>query len=105
MQAGAIAPGGFYAGPAAQRMSVEEAALEFQTMLVAQLLKSMREAGKLYGEEDSESGASAEGYREIAERSFAAALARRDAFGLAKLIRKELDAAAPDVEITPTARQ
>ncbi len=69
-------------------MSVEEAAREFEAMLVAQLLKTAREAGKM--SEDDNEAAGSENYREFAEKYLAQAIAATDAFGFSQLMVKDL---------------
>ncbi len=77
----------------ASRVRVEEAAREFEALLLARLLKSAREAG--FGGwlgTDSEDAAAAA--MEMAEEEFARALAAGGGLGLARLIRDGLEATA-----------
>ena len=69
-------------------MSVEEAAREFEAMLVAQLLKTAREAGRM--SEDDNEAAGSESYREFAEKYLTEAIAATDAFGFSRLMVKDL---------------
>lgn len=76
----------------AQRVSAltpQAAAREFEAMLIAQLMKTAREAGALHDSADAMTGA--EGYLEIAERQLAEALAAAGAFGFARMILEELE--------------
>ncbi len=70
-------------------LTVAEAAREFEAMLVAQLLKTAREAGRM-GEDDDEA-AGAESYRELAEKYLAEAIAATGVFGFSRLIIKDLE--------------
>ena len=75
-----------------QGLSVEEAAREFEAMLVAQLLKTAREAGQM--REDDNEAAGSESYREFAEKYLAEAIAATDAFGFSRLMVKDLATAS-----------
>lgn len=68
--------------------SLEQAAREFESLLVAQLLKSAREAGKPLAEESEMTGA--ENYLELAEKFVAQTLAERGTFGFARLMIREI---------------
>ena len=70
-------------------LTVEEAGREFEAMLIAQLLKTAREAGRM-GEDDDEA-AGAESYRELAEKYLAEAIAATGVFGFSRLIIKDLE--------------
>jgi Rod binding domain-containing protein len=69
-------------------MSVQEAAREFETSFIVELLKAARQAGEPLAEESEMTGS--ESYQELAERHLAQDLARRNAFGLAKLLERDL---------------
>jgi len=65
--------------------SIEDAAHQFESLLLASMLKSMREAGSggwLGGGEDQTSAAA----MELAEEQFARALAAQGGLGLAALV-------------------
>lgn len=76
------------AGHSAQRK--EEAAREFEAMMIAQLLKTAREAGKL-GPPSEDEASGSETYLELAEQQFARIMAASGSFGFARLILAELD--------------
>jgi Rod binding domain-containing protein len=85
----------------ASGVRVEEAAREFEALLLARLLKSAREAG--FGGwlgTDSEDAAAAA--MEMAEEEFARALAMGGGLGLARLIREGLEAAETAKRSAPT---
>ncbi|HKW98414.1 MAG TPA: hypothetical protein VJN43_11830 [Bryobacteraceae bacterium] len=67
---------------------IENAAKQFESLLIGQILKSMHEAGSAgwMGTSDS----SADSAMELAEEQFAQAIASRGGLGLAKLITKGL---------------
>jgi len=69
-------------------MSVAEAAREFETAFLVELLKSARKAGQSLAEPSEMTGA--ENYQEFAERHLAQELARQNAFGLARLLERDL---------------
>lgn len=71
-------------------MTSGDAAKEFETMLVAQLLKIAREAGQIEEKQDEMTGA--ESYMEFAEKFVALAIAQSGAFGFADAITAELEA-------------
>jgi Rod binding domain-containing protein len=70
-------------------MTSADAAKEFETMLVAQLLKMAREAGQIEQKQDEMTGA--ESYMEFAEQFVAQAIAQSGAFGFANAINTELE--------------
>ena len=70
------------------RERLEAAAKEFEAMMIQQLLKNAREAGRLYESEDAMTGG--EGYLEIAEQQFARVLAEKGTFGFARLVVKDV---------------
>ena len=74
-----------------RQLSVEEAAQEFEAMLIAQLMKAAREAGKLDDEADSAAGA--ESYLEFAETHLAKAMAEQGVFGFGPMILRSLETA------------
>lgn len=82
--------------PPERRMSVPEAAREFEASFLIELLKAARQAGEALSEPSEMTGA--ESYQEFAERYLAQDLARHNAFGLAQLLERELLRPA-----TPTA--
>ena len=80
-----------------QRVSAltpQAAAREFEAMLIAQLMKTAREAGKLDDSDDAMTGS--EGYLELAERQLAEALAATGTFGFARMILEELEPGPAD---------
>ena len=78
-----------------KRPSVEDAAREFETMLVAQWLKSARDAGSVLAEQSDMTGS--DSYMEMAEKHLAETMAQRGVFGLARMMIKELT--GPDAVI------
>jgi Rod binding domain-containing protein len=79
----------------ANPLKVEEAARQFESLLIGQILKGMHEAGSAgwLGSGDDPSGESA---MELAEEQFAQALAARGGMGLAGLITKGLTGRASE---------
>lgn len=71
-----------------KRPSVEDAAREFETMLIGQWLKSAREAGSVLAEASEMTGS--DSYLDMAEKTLAETMARRGTFGLAKMMLQEL---------------
>jgi Rod binding domain-containing protein len=69
---------------------VREAASQFESLLIAQLLRSAREAGSAGGWLGSGEDASAESGMQLAEEQFARAIAEGGGLGLAKLIAEGL---------------
>jgi Rod binding domain-containing protein len=68
------------------RRDVIEAAGQFESLLIAQLLRSMREAGGSSGWLGSGEDSTSASAMEMAEEHFAAALARQGGLGLAKMV-------------------
>ena len=64
--------------------SPEQAARDFEAMLIAQLLKIAREAGRLDPKDDAATGS--ETYLELAEKHLAEALAAKGGLGFQKLL-------------------
>lgn len=75
--------------PTHHGMTSADAAREFETMLVAQLLKIAREAGQLEEKQDEMTGA--QSYTEFAEKFVAQAIVQTGAFGFAEAITAELE--------------
>jgi Rod binding domain-containing protein len=71
-----------------KRPSVEGAAREFETMLLAQWLKSARDAGSVLAEQSDMAGA--DSYMEMAEKALAETMAGKGTFGLARMMVREL---------------
>ncbi len=69
--------------------SVEDAAQEFEAMLIGLLLKSAREAGGLFAEEDRMTGG--EGYLELAEQQLAKTLADGGLLGFSRLLLQDIN--------------
>ena len=83
---------------------IETAAKQFESLLIAQILRSMHESGSAswLGTGDDQSGESA---MELAEEQFAQALSSRGGLGLSRLIVQGLttqSAAVPDNVTRPT---
>lgn len=67
---------------------IEDAARQFEALLIAQLLKSMREAGSGWlGTDDDSTSSSA---MELAEEQFAQSLAAQGGLGLARIVASGL---------------
>lgn len=75
-------------GPKPSR--VEDAARQFESLLLAQMLKSGREAAADIGGED-ENEAESSTMLEVAEQQFAQMLARQGGIGLARLVQAGLE--------------
>ena len=92
-----------------QGMTAADAALEFETMLLAAWMKTAREAGQLDEKQDEMTGA--ESYLEFAEKLLAGEMAKSNVFGFSKMIASELQpveasaAAAEAAEDTPLDRR
>ncbi len=71
-----------------KRPSVEGAAREFESMLLAQWLKSAREASGVLAEDSDMAGT--DNYMEMAEKVLAQTMADKGTFGLARMMVKEL---------------
>ena len=71
---------------------IEAAAEQFEALLVAHLLKTMREAGE--SDKDREGLSGGETYLEMAEQQLAQALASRGGLGLSRLILQGIRSAA-----------
>ncbi len=76
-----------------KRPSVEDAAREFETMLIAQWLKSARDAGSVLAEQSEMAGA--DSYLEMGEKVLAETMAAKGTFGLAQMMVKELTPPKP----------
>jgi Rod binding domain-containing protein len=81
-------PAAAHAGSAAhaEPTRLREAACQFESLLIAQMLKTMRESGSGWlgtSDEDDQAGATA---TEVAEEQFAQAMARQGGLGLARLV-------------------
>lgn len=68
--------------------SVEDAAQEFEAMLIGLLLKSAREAGSVFADEDKMTGG--EGYLELAEQQLAKTLADSGLLGFSRLLLQDI---------------
>ncbi len=69
--------------------SVEDAAQEFEAMLIGLLLKSAREAGSVFADEDKMTGG--EGYLELAEQQLARTLADSGLLGFSRLLLQDIN--------------
>jgi flagellar protein FlgJ len=67
---------------------IKEAASQFESMLIGQMLRSARESTSDDG--DSGSAASNSTYMEVAEQQFAGALAANGGMGIAKMVVAQL---------------
>ena len=76
--------------PELKRLSIDEAAREFETMLISQWLKSARVASQVLAQGSDMAGA--DSYMEMAEKSLAQTMADRGTFGLARMMLRELSA-------------
>lgn len=74
--------------PNSKPRNAEEAAKQFEALLIAQMLRSTREAAS---DGDSDDDSSAETMFDVAGQQFAQMLASSGGLGLAKLIVKGLD--------------
>jgi Rod binding domain-containing protein len=83
------------APPKSSPDKIENAAKQFESLLIAQILRSMHESGSAswLGTGDDPSGESA---MELAEEQFAQALASRGGLGLSRLIMQGLKARSQD---------
>jgi Rod binding domain-containing protein len=71
---------------------VREAAIQFESLLIAQLLKSVRESSPGWlGDGEDQAGATA---TDLAEEHFAQTLARQGGLGLARIVISGLDSKA-----------
>ena len=74
------------------RKDVVEAANQFESLLIAQMLRCMREAGGSSGWLGSGEDSTSASAMEMAEEHFASALARQGGLGLAKMVAAGLTA-------------
>jgi peptidoglycan hydrolase FlgJ len=71
-----------------KRPTLAAAAREFETMLIAQWLKSARDAGSVLAEQSDMAGS--DSYMEMAEKTLAETMAQKGTLGLAQMMIKEL---------------
>ena len=71
--------------------TLDEAAREFEAMMLIELLKAARKAGEAFGPENEDNGAKS--YQEFADETLAKELAAQDALGFSRLIVRQLDPA------------
>ena len=85
------APGGTSPAGKDDPAKIRDAACQFESLLMAQLMKSMHESDKgwLGDSEDDQAGSTA---TEMAEEQFAQALARQGGLGLAHMVVSGLEA-------------
>jgi len=92
MEVGAVGSLGAPAGSPGKKDTPEkvlDAAQQFEALLLAQMLRTIRESGKGWlGGDDS---ATADTATEFAEQQFAVVLARQGGLGLAQLISRGLE--------------
>ena len=79
--------------------SVEDAAQEFEAMLIGLLLKSAREAGSVFAEEDRMTGG--EGYLELAEQQLARTLADSGLLGFSRLLLQDINQIEQSRNVAP----
>ena len=79
----------FANGSISTQPTAEQAAREFEAMLIGQLIKAARDE---ISAEDENSAAGSDTYREFAEKYLAQALAQSGAFGFARMILRSLEA-------------
>lgn len=91
MQIGMAEAALFSNGPIGAQPTPEQAAREFEAMLIGQLIKTAREADS---SEEVDSSAGADAYREFAEKYLAQALAEGGLLGFARMILRSLESGA-----------
>ncbi len=79
--------------------SVEDAAQEFEAMLIGLLLKSAREAGSVFADEDKMTGG--EGYLELAEQQLAKTLADSGILGFSRLLLQDINQIEQSRNVAP----
>ena len=77
----------FANGSISRQPTPEQAAREFEAMLIGQLMKAAREEGST---EEENSAAGSDTYREFAEKVLAQALAESGSFGFARMILRSV---------------
>jgi len=82
----------------ANAVEIARAASEFESLLVAQLLKSMRESGDKSGWMGTGEDATADSVMELAEQQFAKVVAERGGLGLARMVSRGLSRETADKE-------
>ena len=85
-----------------QATTPEEAAREFEAMMLVELLKAARKAGDAFGVQNDDNGARS--YQEFADEHLAKALAAQDALGFSRLVIRQLQPTAsssPDLPERP----
>ena len=92
MQIGAVTPFPLSPGRPDTNNAGEQAAQDFEALLIAQLLKIAREAGQLDPSDDAATGS--ETYLELAEKHLAEALAAQGGLGFQKLLTRALGVTA-----------
>ena len=92
MQIGAVTPFPLGPGRPDTNNAGEQAAQDFEALLIAQLLKIAREAGQLDPSDDAATGS--ETYLELAEKHLAEALAAQGGLGFQKLLTRALGVTA-----------
>lgn len=76
---------------------IENAAHQFESFLIAQMLQSVREShSQGFGEDDSEASSQASTMFDIADQQFAQMLSRQGGFGLARLVVESLSSRRDD---------
>ena len=79
---------------------VEDAARQFESLLIAQLLQSARDSAR-EGFREGEDGAQSDTILGMAEQQFAQVLARNGGLGLARLVMQGLQHPAPPAKPVP----
>lgn len=89
----------FANGSISTQPTAEQAAREFEAMLIGQLIKAARDE---ISAEDENSAAGSDTYREFAEKYLAQALAESGSFGFARMILRSVepsqDSEQPDAQ-------
>jgi Rod binding domain-containing protein len=80
---------------------LKETARDFESLLIAQMLRSVREAGGASGWLGSGEDSTAASAMEMAEEQFAAALAQQGGLGLASMVVRGLEAQSGDPSSEP----
>jgi peptidoglycan hydrolase FlgJ len=82
-----LAPGAGATNPVSKSSKIHEAAQQFESLLVGEMLKSARESGS-WGLTDEESDPGQDTFSGMAESQFANALAKSGGLGLSKMVEQ-----------------
>lgn len=86
---------GSTAHSSAKPSKLHEAAQQFESLMLNEMLKSAKESSSSSGWMDSEGDSAGESAMDMAQAQFANALAKSGGLGLAKMIEKSVSAPAP----------